>query len=76
MMTTRKNYTYYNIKKNIKEAYTNRIKSIGKKVSFVAAFQDITIRRTLFEEASIHTAEMTRIKIALKEIHKKKTKDG
>ena len=44
-------------------------KSLGKKVGFAAVFMDIARRGALSEEASIHTAEMIAIKIALKEIH-------
>ena len=40
----------------------------GKKVGLAAVFDDATRRGALSEEASIHTAEMTAIKVALKEI--------
>ena len=56
---------------NNKEAYTNRSKSIGRKVGFAAVFADITRRGALPGEASIHTAEMTAIKIAMREIQKR-----
>ena len=48
-------------------------KSIGRKVGFAAIFADIT-RRGSFSEASIHTAEMVVIKIALKKTHKRENK--
>ena len=54
--------------KNTKGGYTDRSKSIGNKVGFAAAFTNITRRRTLPKDVSIHTAEMTAIKISLKEI--------
>ena len=38
---------------------------------YAAVFIDINRRETLPEEASIHTAEITTIKIALKKIHKR-----
>ena len=41
------------------------------KVGFAALFIDITRRGSIIEESSIHSAEMTAINIALKEIHKK-----
>ena len=41
-----------------KEAYTDRLKSTGRKVCFAAVFTDITRRGSLPEEASIHTAEI------------------
>ena len=44
---------------------------MGKNASFAAVFTDITRREALHEEASIHKAEMTEIKVALKEIHKR-----
>ena len=44
-------------------------KSIGSRVDFVAVFTDNTRRGALFEEAFIHTAKITAIRIALKEIH-------
>ena len=42
--------------------YTDRSKSIGRKVDYAAVFADTTRRGVLPEEASIHTAEMTEIK--------------
>ena len=60
--------------KNIKEAYTDGSKNIGRKVGFVVVFTDTTKWGALPEEASIHTAEMTAIKVALKEVHKRKDK--
>ena len=55
-----------------KENYSNnkepRSKSTGRKVGFPAVFADITRRRSLPEEASILTAEMTAIKIAMRKI--------
>ena len=67
IMKTRKK-TYYSIwkKKNTKEAYTNGSKSIENKVGF-----NVTKNGALLEEASILTTEMTAIKIALMEIHKR-----
>ena len=56
---------------NFKETYTNGSKSTGRKVGFAAVFADITRRGAIPEEAPIHTAEMTAIKIAVREIHKK-----
>ena len=55
-----------------KEVYTDGSKNPGKKVGLVAVFEDTTRRGTLPEEASIHTAEMTAIKIALMEIKRRK----
>ena len=52
-----------------------KIKSLLKDGKDSAVFTDITRQRALPEEASIHTANITAIKIALKEIHKK-TRDG
>ena len=45
---------------------------MGRKVDFAAAFVGITRRETLPEEASIHMAEMTVIKIAIRGIRKRK----
>ena len=59
---------------NNKETYTNGSKSIGKKVDFVAVCTDTTRREALPEEVSIHTAKMTVIKFALKEIPKREDK--
>ena len=42
--------------------YTDRSKSIGRKVDYAAVFADTTRRGVLPEEASIHTAEMTAMK--------------
>ena len=39
-------------------------KSMGRKVDFAVVFTDITRRRALPEEAFIHTAQMTAIKVA------------
>ena len=55
-----------------KEVYTDESKNPEIKVGLTAVFEDATRRGTLSEEASIHTAEMTAIKIALKEIKKNK----
>ena len=52
---------------NNKEAYTDGSKSTGSKVGFVAVSADITRRRALPEEASIHTVKMT----AMREIQKR-----
>ena len=57
-----------------KEVYTDGSKNPGKKVGLAAVFEDTTRRGTLPEESSIHTAEMTAIKIALREVLKKKEK--
>ena len=43
-------------------------------VGFAAVFIDIIRRRALSEEASIHTAKMTGIKKALKEVYKREDK--
>ena len=59
--------------KNPKEAYTYWSKNTGKKVGFAAVFEDITRRGALPEDASIHTAETTAIKIAIREIQNEKT---
>ena len=45
--------------------------STGKKTGFSAVFADITRTGALKEEASIHTAEMTAIKIAMRKIQKR-----
>ena len=66
-MTTRKNNTSYSLKKN-------GLKNIEKKVGFEGLFTDITRRGGLPKEASIYTAEMIEIKIALKEIYKREDK--
>ena len=47
---------------------------MGRKVSFAVVLTDITRKGSLSEEGSIHTAEMTTIKVALKEIHKREDK--
>ena len=47
---------------------------MGRKVSYAAVFKDITRRGALPEEASIYTAEMTAIKVTLKDIHKREDK--
>ena len=58
--------------KNNKEAYTNGSKSIGKKSGFAAK---LFIRKgTMFEEASIHTAEMSVIKQLWKKLKKQRQK--
>ena len=73
IMTTKKHFLQHKEKcKNIKEAYIEGLKNIRKKVCLAVVFIDITRKRALSEEASIHTAEMMTIKMALKEI----TKDG
>ena len=46
-------------------------KSTGRKVGFAAVFTDITRRGAQPEEASIHTTEMTAIKIAMREIRER-----
>ena len=47
-----------------------------RKVGFAAVFTNITKREFLPEEVSIHTAEMTGIKVALREIHKRDDSNG
>ena len=47
---------------------------MGIKVNFSAVIMDITRRGALPKEASIHTAEMTAIKTALREIQKRTDK--
>ena len=56
---------------NSKEAYIDGSKSIGRKIGFAAVFSDTTRKKAL-PEVFIHTAEMTTIKTALKEIKKRK----
>ena len=67
-MRMRKSITSYNTKRNTvvarKPTEPDGSKSTGRKVSYVAVFTDTTRRRALPEEVSIHTAEMTAIKIA------------
>ena len=46
-----------------------------RKVGFAAIFTDIIRRRDLSKEASIHT-KLTAIEVVLKEINKRKTKNG
>ena len=53
------------------ETYTDRSKTTGRKVGFAVVFGDITRREALPEKASIHTAEMTAIKITIREIQKR-----
>ena len=48
--------------------------SFRKIVGFDTVVTDITRKRALPEEATIHTGKMTAIKIALKEIQKKEDK--
>ena len=64
LIMTRKSTNFFQHKKrkNTKEVYTGWLKSIGKQVDI--------------EAASIPTAEMIVIKIALKEIHKREDIDG
>ena len=50
---------------NNKETYTDRSKSRGRKAGFAAVFMDISRRGELPELASIHTAEMTTMLIAI-----------
>ena len=73
-MPIRKNKIFLQHKEkyeNTKEAYTDRPKNIRRKVGFEVVFTNITRRRAVSEKASIHTAGMTVIKLALKEIHKR-----
>ena len=41
----------------------------GRNVGYAAVFADITRRGALPDKASIHTAEMTVIKVAMREIY-------
>ena len=52
---------------NNKEAYTDGSKRTGRNVGFAVVFADITRRGALPGEASTHTAEMTAIKIAMRD---------
>ena len=61
----------YKTHKNIKESYIDSSKCMRRMVGFAEVFMSITRTGALPEEASIHTAEMTAIKILLKEIHKR-----
>ena len=45
-----------------------------RNVCFAVIFTDITSRGALPEKFSIHTAKMTSIKVALREIHKRENK--
>ena len=47
---------------------------MGRKVGFETIFTDHPRREALPEKASIHTAELTEIKVALKKIHKREEK--
>ena len=49
-----------------KKTYTDVSKSTGKKVGLAAVFTNIIRRVALFDEASIHTAKMTKIKKSIK----------
>ena len=60
--------------KNTEEAYTNVLKSIGKKVGLAAIFADISRKGSFSTEASIQMAAMHAKKIVLKKITKKKDK--
>ena len=76
-MTVRESSTSYNTKQkhgNNKEAYTVGSNDTEKKVGFAEVFADITRRRALPEETSIHTVEITAIKIAMRKIFKKENK--
>ena len=53
---------------NNKEVYTDGSKSTARKVDFAAVFADIRRRGVLKKETSIHTPEITAIKIAMREI--------
>ena len=72
-MTTIESSTFHDTEENTvrKEVYTDGLKSTGRKVGFAVVFADITRRGALPGEASTHTAEMTAIKIAMREIQKK-----
>ena len=68
IMTMRKKQHFLQHKerhKNTKETYTDGLKSIEKKIVFAAVFTDITRSEALLEEAFIHTAKMTAIKMDL-----------
>ena len=55
----------------MKEVYIEVSKSMRRKVGFVVVFTDITRREVLPEKNSIHTAKMSAIKVALKDIRKR-----
>ena len=57
--------------KSNKKAFTDGSKSVVRKVGFAAVITDTTRKWALPEEASIYTAVMTSIKIAMKEIGKR-----
>ena len=56
---------------NNQEAYTDGSKSTGRKAGFAAIYVEITRKGAQPEKASIYTAEMTAIKIAMREIEKR-----
>ena len=72
-MTTRKKQNFLQHKdkhRNNKEAYTDGLKNMRKKLGFAAVFADIIKRGALHDEAPIYTAEMT----ALRKIHNRQDK--
>ena len=68
LLLMRKNNAFYSLK--IPKKLTGWLKSMRRKVGFIAVFADSTRSEALPKEASIHRAEMTAIKVALKEIYK------
>ena len=60
---------------NNKEAYTDGLKSRGRKVVFAAVFEDITTRGVLPKDATIHT-EIILIKITMKDTKKRRHEMG
>ena len=73
-MTARESNASYSTKENSNnnEAYTDKSKSTGRNVGFAAAFEHITRRGAVLEDASIHTAKITVIKTAMSGIKKRK----
>ena len=70
------NFLQHKGNSNIKKPYTEGSKSTGRKIDYAAVFADIIRRGALPEETFIHTAEMTVIKIAMREIRKGKNMKG
>ena len=70
VMRARKSSISYNKKRNteVQGSLHRQIKEHRKKVGYAAIFTDSTRRGAFSEEASIHTAEMTVIKTAMKGI--------
>ena len=66
-MTMRKKHILQHKKTHLKkETYTDRLKTIGKKVGFATIFTNTTRKGALPKKASIHTVKKTAIKMALK----------